>query len=151
MTSDQLTLFDEIPAQPVTPKKQTPKKQPPKKTVDLDALANYAILYTATETGKNSGIHYVMTLDDAQKWCSSDVSRGQYMGNKWAYFWTSIANYLTCVWMGESDELDLSTLTDGGSWDNKLDAVGVKKIPVETLPELFAPYGVKVKIPQKRR
>lgn len=143
--TEQLTLFDELPPVEYVPNRKD------KPNIDFDALANYAILYTATETGKNSGIHYVMTLDDAQKWCSSDVSRGQYMGDQWAYFWTSISNYLTCVWMGESDELDLSMLTDDGSWNAKLDAVGVKKIPVETLPELFASYGVKVKIPTKRR
>lgn len=138
--TEQLTLFDELPPVEYVPSRKD------KPTIDLDALEDYAILYTATETGKNSGIHYVMTTEDAQKWCSSPVSRGQYMGSEWAYFWTSVKNYLTCVWMGESDELDLTMLTDNGSWDAKLDAVGVKKIPVKDLPELFKPFGIKVKI-----
>lgn len=141
----QLTLFDDLP--PAAPPKVKRKKvQPEKVPVDLEGLENYAILYTATETGKNSGIHYVMTTEDAQKWCSSPVSRGQYMGSEWAYFWTSVKNYLSCVWMGESDELDLTKLSDNGSWDDKLASVGVRKIPISELPELFRPFGVKVKI-----
>ena len=140
--SEQLSLFDAAEL----PKTQPKRKEKRTDSVDLEGLSNYALLYTATETGKNSGIHYVMTVEDAQKWCSSDVSQGQYMGSHWAYFWTSIKNYLTCVWMGDSDVLDLTIVQDNGSWDDKLAAVGVRKIPLKDCPALFAPFGIKVKI-----
>ena len=40
----------------------------------VESLSDYAFLYTSTAIGQNSGIHFMMTLDDAMKWCESDLS-----------------------------------------------------------------------------
>lgn len=61
----QKTLFDEIE---IEEKREEEAKQQIKNEEELD---KWAFLYTATATGNNSGIHFMMTLEDAKKWCSS--------------------------------------------------------------------------------
>lgn len=68
---------------------------------DNPALDEWCFLYTATETGTNSGIRFMMTRDDAMRWCSSDLSKGVFYGVEWAYFFTSVRNFAYCHWGGE--------------------------------------------------
>lgn len=53
-----------------------------------------ALVYTATRGGKATAGHYFMCLDDAKKFCSHPKSKGVLHGNEWAFFWTSLKNYL---------------------------------------------------------
>ena len=84
MIPTQLTLFD---------LSEFTESGEPKAAIS-DDVDNYAFLYTSTETGKASGIHFMMTLNDARKFCESPVSQGCTHGIRWAYFWTSVRNYV---------------------------------------------------------
>ena len=62
----------------------------------------------------------MMTKVDAMLWCSSDLSKGHIGGNAWAYFWTSIENYVG-RYGGPI------VLVDDCSFDDKLASIGVRK------------------------
>ena len=76
---NQMTLFDinEIPK---------------KKFVESDNEYSY-IIYIATEKGNCTGIIYeCKTIEACQEFCSRDETKGNYMGVKWAYFFTKKSN-----------------------------------------------------------
>lgn len=103
-------------------------------------LDDIAFLYTGTESGNCSGIRFAMSIPDAQAWCSSDVSRGQLHGTRWAYFWTTAASFLTAF----PPPLDLTGYVDSGEWDQRIAGLGLVKIGFAELPALLEPFGVRV-------
>ena len=118
--------------------------------VDMEALRNLAFLYTATETGTNSGIRFMMTLEDAQAWCELPISRGRHYETEWAYFYTSVANFVTCYWCGRAPAIDLTGAADDGSWDERIAAHGFKKISIWDFEKVLRPLGVAVEnVPSK--
>ncbi len=114
--------------------------------VDLDALENYALLYTVSEKGNHSGIRFMMTLEDAQKWCSAPESSGTLHGTRWAYFYTSVARFLgrDYSYTGVIDELDLRDEFDNGSFDDRIAAAGCEKIGLSQIRSVLRPFGVVV-------
>lgn len=121
-----------------------PPKPDPHAGTDMESLKGLAILYTATELGNNSGIRFMMTVEDAMRWCDSPASQGVLHGTAWAYFWTSLANYVNCYWMGEEPIIDLRNALDDGSWDKRIEEAGCKKISVWEFSKVLNPLGVKV-------
>lgn len=113
---------------------------------DIEAAARWAFLYTATERGNASGIHFAATIDDAMKWCESDVSRGTMHGKRWAYFWTSAATFIEhkAEYSGYRPRLVISNLTDNGQWDERIAAAGVRKVSLSEFKALFSPMGIEV-------
>ncbi len=109
-----------------------------------ESLSSYAFLYTATATGKNSGIHFMMTVQDAMKWCESDISCGIYLGNRWAYFFTSVQNFITCHWGCTNHILDFSKSKDNGMWDKQISDLGLKKYGFKEIRDILTPLGVEV-------
>lgn len=134
----QPALFD------TTPFVVAPAKPDPHAGVDMDALRQLAFLYTATETGNHSGIRCMMSVEDAKAWCSSPVSRGRHYRVEWAFFWTSVANFVTCYWCGREPEIDISKEFDNGEWDERMANVGVTKISLDDIADTLRPLGVKV-------
>ena len=123
---DQIALFDETPVC---------------KTRLPSTLDEYALLYTCTAKGNNSDIHFMMTREDAVKWCESDLSKGVMMGTPWAYFWTSVKNFVFCPWGGN---IDLRKARDNGKWDDKIASLGLKKISIDEMPSILQSLGVTV-------
>lgn len=121
-----------------------PQKPDPHAGVNMAALHELAILYTATEAGNNSGIRFMMTVDDAMKWCENNVSRGVLHGTQWAYFWTRVSNFVTCYWLNDEPCIDLSSARDDGSWDARIEAAGCKKISVWEFSKVLNPLGVQI-------
>lgn len=121
-----------------------PPKADPHADVNMAALHELAILYTATEAGNNSGIRFMMTVDDAMRWCEQDVSKGVLHGTAWAYFWTRVSSFITCYWLNDEPCIDLRDAKDDGSWDERIAAAGCKKIAVWEFSEVLNPLGVKV-------
>ena len=109
-----------------------------------ESLSDYAFLYTSTATGQNSGIHFMMTLDDAMKWCESDLSHGVYLGNQWAYFFTSVKNFIGCHWGTHKPTLDFRKFKDDGKWDSKIASLGLKKYSFKEIHDILTPLGVEV-------
>jgi hypothetical protein len=129
----QLTLFpDQAP--PLFVRKETGK---------WDRETPYAFLYTATEKGNHSGIKFMMTIEDAMDWCSSKVSCGNIHGTNWAYFWTSVTTFILDFQDGNSS-IDLSGENDDGMWDERIEALGLKKISLWDIPSALAPFGISV-------
>lgn len=112
--------------------------------VDIEGLSNFAFLFTATEKGTNSGVKFMATVEDAKKWCSSEESKGILHGTKWAYFWTSVSNFIGCHWGAGTPMLNISGLIDNGAWDEKIAASGCKKIGLNEFKAVLTPYGVEV-------
>lgn len=145
--TEQPTLFDEIE---VEEKREQETKRKIKNEAELD---KWALLYTATAKGNNSGVHFMMTLEDASKWCSSDLSHGTYLGTEWAYFFTSVKNFVNFHCWGMDSEyrtnktwgvIDLRHYTDNGKWDEKINALGLKKYGWHDMKRILEPLGVEV-------
>ena len=82
-------------------------------------------------------IRMMMTVDDAMRFCSSDVSKGQMYGSHWAYFWTRVETYRDNL----TDEINVTKLIDDGSWDKRLAEIGVRKIPLRDFAKHLCPIG----------
>lgn len=136
----------------------TPEPEP----ASLDTLDHYAFLYTTTMKGTNSGIRFAATIEDAQKWCSSPLSKGVLHGNEWIYMYTSISNWIGYHWgvqyyncahalsirARENRVIDLSTWSDNGTWDERIASTGCKKISLPELSNILAKFNIKVKGPK---
>lgn len=107
-------------------------------------LHDLAFLYTGTEKGNNSGIRFMMTVKDAQTWCSSPISTGVLHGTRWVYFYTSVYNYLTCHWGTKNPTISIQKLKDNGSWDERINDLGLEKIGFNDFAAVLNPLGVKV-------
>ena len=114
--------------------------------IDLDRLAGLAFCYTATFTGKCSGVRFAATIPDAQAWCSSPLSQGVIHGTPWAYHWTSVTNYLRRWGFDDVDtgRFDLSDVLDDGSWDDRIASTGCVMIRRDGIAALLADAGVRV-------
>lgn len=136
-TALQLALFDRASCEAV------PKEM--RESVSLHVgLDDLAFLYTATEKGNNSGIRFAMSRQDAMTWCESDISRGALHGTAWAYFWTSARNFIECHWGLHKPRLDIRKLQDNGQWDERIAALGLRKISFPEFRSVFGPLGVEV-------
>lgn len=117
----------------------------PIQEVNGRTLADYAFLYTCTEKGHNSGIHFMMTTEEAQKWCCSDLSKGVMMGTQWDYFWTSVKNFVGCYWnLAENAIIDLRKHKDNGRWDAKIASLGLHKYSYSEMRDVLKPFGITV-------
>jgi hypothetical protein len=84
----------------------------------------------------------MMSLDDARAWCDSPLSRGSAHQTEWAFFYTSVANFISCYWRGEDPEIDLSGCVDDGRYDEAIRSLGLKKIHLVEIRNVLRPYGV---------
>ncbi|VDG76196.1 Uncharacterised protein [Actinobaculum suis] len=151
----QLALFADAPAE-TTDSEAT-------RVEDLDGLEKYAFLYTATAAGNNSGVRFMATVEDARKWCSSDLSRGVIHGTPWAYFWTSVPAFLECHWgeaygdlqhsttgvLRDGAILDMRQAADSGEWDERIASTGCRKIPFSEMGKLLARFGITTRLKGK--
>ncbi|MCD7827444.1 MAG: hypothetical protein LUG85_02775 [Clostridiales bacterium] len=116
------------------------------------SLSDWAFLYTATRGGegaasKSSTVRFMMSLEDAQKWCSSDMSCGTLYGTPWAYFFTSVENYCNCHWgQLRGCTLDMRKVNDNGKYDDKIKSLGLKKYNKQEMKEILKAYGIDVLI-----
>lgn len=114
----------------------------PKTTNPIDPRLNdIAFLFTSTAKGNSSGIRVLMTVPDAQTWCTSPLSRGVIHGTEWAYFWTRAA-----TWIRElGATLDITGFTDNGEWDDRFREAGVMTwTPLHRFRAVLEPLGVHV-------
>lgn len=121
------------------------------KKEDLPPLSEWAFLYTSTEKGNNSGIHFMMTKADAIKWCLSPVSKGCLYDTYWAYFWTTVENFAFCHWGGnhstnpQSGVVDLRKMHDNGRWDEQIKKLGLTKFDKAAIYHILPKYGIEVR------
>lgn len=136
---EQLSLFNIM-------EENTPPKPLKESKPDIP-LSELAFLYTATETGKNSDIHFMMNLHDAQEWCSSPLSHGVMMGARWAYFYTSVENFCNCHWgQLKGVTLDMRKCRDNGKYDGMIEQMGLKKYGKHEIRDMLKDYGIEVLI-----
>lgn len=91
-----------------------------------------------------------MSVEDAMVWCQSDVSRGVLHGTRWAYFWTRSTRFIE-EYGGKERVLDITGYIDDGSWDERIEVLGLTKIGFERFREVFEPLGVTVKMNKEER
>lgn len=101
---------------------------------------NYAFLYTATEKGNSTDVHFMMTLEDARIWCSLPVSKGNFHGVRWAYFFTTVENFFFCRWGGHAADT-FKRWSDNGLWDQKISDAGLRKIGFDEAERLLRING----------
>lgn len=139
------TLFD-------LPLSAVKRPEPVRIDVDEDGLRAFAFLYTVTQTPTATGIRFGATVDDAQKWCDSPISRGQLHGVSWVYCWTSAWNYIR-NYSGDTDtydttryayQLDIRGLRDNGTWDERIASTGCRIVRLEDFASVLEPMGVSV-------
>lgn len=141
----QLSLFDDPP-------------EPLPKTQGHDSeLKQLAFLYTATECGNNSGIRFMMSISDAQIFCEHPKSSGVLHGTHWAYFFTSVYNYLHAhddygdnvhgAARIHGYELNLKGVADDkGTFDHLIEELGLKKINISEFSKVLGTLGVRVTV-----
>ena len=130
----QLTLFDAAEIKP----------QPRQQYQIDERLREWAFVYTSSSKGNNSGIRFMMTVEDARIWCSSDISQGWLHGTHWLYCWTSIYNFVMCHWTNEKPVIDLRNHEDNGTWDERIASTGARKINFVEAAAILKPLGVEV-------
>lgn len=119
-----------------------------------DALRALAFLYTATEKGNNSGIRFMMSLDDAMAFCEHPKSSGVLHGTHWAYYFTSVYNFLHAHddYAGiehagarvHEKFLNLKGATeDKGTFDWLIEEMHLHKINISEIPKVLEPLGVR--------
>lgn len=140
----QLSIFDELD----TPAPSKPQAAP---HCDLDALADIALVYTTTEKANSTGIRFATNVDDAQKFCSDDRTRGVLHGTQWAFMWTKASTWIQVLSSTDAPVMDLDGMTDDGSRDGLIAELGVSKIDLTEFPQVFGPLGVRVKNAPKRK
>lgn len=116
-THQQMSLFGEL---------DIPKEEKEEPRGDKNFGEKYAFLFTATEKGNSTDVHFMMTIEDAQKWCSLPISKGVLHGTRWAYFYTSVENFFNCHWGGHAADT-LADWHDNGKWDEKIKEAGLTK------------------------
>lgn len=117
-------------------------------------LKTLAFVYTATSGGKNGGrstsmIRFAMPYLDAMEFCSLPNTSGQFLGNEWAYFFTSFYNFLIArdsAYKVKHLVLDLRGYKDDGRYDAVCSDHGIKKYSFEEIRDLLAPYNITVKV-----
>ncbi len=158
----QMTIFDMMGQEPppsvaasagksarkrTAPQSSTPKKQEHREDGAKRGLSDWCFLYTAGRAGRNSGIRFMMTREDAMAWCESDVSKGILHGHPWAYFFTSVENFCNCHWgQLRGAVLDLRKLEDNGQWDGKIEALHLRKYGKKEIKQILATYGIEVRV-----
>ena len=135
--SRQMSLFGDYE---MTVVRKTKQEKQQEREHNREFGESYAFLYTATEKGNATDIHFMMTLDDAKKWCSLDVSRGNFHGTKWAYFFTTVENFFFCHWGGHAADT-FKRWRDNGLWDQKISDAGLRKIGFDDAERLLRING----------
>ena len=117
--------------------------------MEQDPLDEWALLFTASKISRSStgGIRFMMTVDDAKAWCSSDRSRGVLMGGEWAYFFYTVNDFLKAWPHPKGKVLDFSKCFDNGKYDGTIASMGLRKYNYAEIAEILAPLGVKVIMP----
>lgn len=131
------TLFDFI---------EFDKEVAPEPTAGLE---RYAFLYTATSSGNSTGIHFMMSVEDAQAFCSDPRSKGVMSGTYWAYFWTRVSTF--CFEFGGNTKgknggwiLDLRKSYDNGEYDWLVEDLGLKKYNRQDIKSELKQFNVTV-------
>lgn len=106
-----------------------------------------ALVYTATRAGKATAGHYFMRIEDAKKFCSHPKSKGVVHGNEWAFFWTSLKNYMGNFLDLTEYGIDFSGFCDNGSRDELLNELGICPLNFIEVCKDLELRGFKVKYP----
>jgi hypothetical protein len=120
-----------------------------------EKLKSLAFLYTSTEKGNNSGIRFMMSLDDAETFCSDKRTQGVLHGTRWAYFFTSVYNFLhahDCYGDNAHSSarvhkgyLNLKGCTeDKGTFDHIIEDLRLKKINISEFGKTLEPLGIEI-------
>jgi len=83
-------------------------------------IKNYASVYLCNEkTGRGNDV-FIMSIDDAKKFCNDDRTKGVYLGNKWIYMFTSL-EYL----LNDCDS-EINFKMDNGSQQKVIEELNIK-------------------------
>ena len=109
------------------------------KTID-----DYSFLFTSSEKSGYGGVKFMMTTEDAKKFCSDNRSKG----NMWAYFFTSIKNHILANNTKPYPAIDLSSRIhgDNGSFDWLIEELGLEKIPLSEAAKIISGFGIPIKV-----
>ena len=80
--------------------------------------ADYASVYLVFKSGRGNDI-FLMTVEDAKKFCSSPKTKGQIFGGEFIFMWTSIVHLLT------DDDSELKFKPDNGSQKQLLQELNI--------------------------
>lgn len=113
-------------------------------------LESYAFLWTATEKGNATGVRFMMTVKDAQTFCEDHRTSGVLHGTAWAFFWTTVRNYVEQYGEGlkrlggQGYELKLPKFEDNGSRDSLIEELGCKKYDIKETRDILARFDIKL-------
>ena len=63
---------------------------------------------------------------------------GELYGTEWAYFWTRVTSFVEQF----GREIFVDRAEDDGSWDERIEGLGLTKIPLTRFGEVFGPFGL---------
>ncbi len=101
------------------------------------APEDVALVYTATRAGKATAGHFFMCVDDAKRFCSHPKTKGVIHGNEWAFFFTTLKNYLGNYLDLTEGGIDFTNFCDNGSRNDVLRELGIMPLkPSEVFLDL---------------
>lgn len=111
------------------------------------APEDVALVYTCTECGNSTGGHYFMRIDDAKRFCADPRSCGTMHGTRWAFFWTSLKNYVGNYWDLTLHGVDFTKFCDNGSRDALCAEIGVRPLSAWQVFDDLERAGIRLKRP----
>lgn len=104
-------------------------------------LEDYVFLFTTSHKNGFGGVKFMMTREDGMKFCSDDRTKG----NGWAFFFTSIANYVEANAINGVINIGKKNNIDNGSMDDIIKDLGLTKINLDDATKILENFGIKVK------
>ena len=105
------------------------------------AASDLCFLFTVSEHTRGGKVHFLVSRDEAMRFCSDDRTKGVYMGGKWMYCWTSVDN----AFVSMNDKIVIGrNVTDNGKYDDLLHELRIKPIPLSDYKKTLEPLGFKV-------
>ena len=109
---------------------------------------DYAVVYLVTQGGEYYHAHFngnlfVLTIEDAMKFCSDDCSKGTSRGNQWIMMWTSIKKYAEHNnHLGDNKHADRKKepfvfIKDTGKQDKDFERLGIHKPSIEECKKIL--------------
>ena len=101
--------------------------------------SDLCFLFTAGETTGFSGYRFLVTREDAMKFCSDPRSKGMRYGSKWAYFFLTLSHAFECT-----EKIELKDIIDNGSFDYLIKELNISIIPKTKWRDLLTPFGFEI-------
>ena len=137
MSVGQTTIFDYIDVPEETAEQETPSY----------TTTDYCLVYLVTRHGGNQGNLFILTKEDAMKFCEDDCSHGRGRGGEWMFNWTSLEHFrqntdASAQYKNTHGKLEpFRFLIDTGKQDDDFERLGIVKPTRHEMMDILEELG----------